>query len=244
MSYADVYDTLQGGNAFSNPLPDFAATPLQYATAGTNSVTSLLSVSDVQVTNALAAGGLTPTALNTAKTMYAGAATGIGTLTSYGAQSVNEAYDRISASTSYKSGLKSIGREPNNCDLINRAFGILQREGQLWLERYNTVLSAVNAKMDQLMVLVNQGIAAGAAKIQAAAAAVLTAVNEANAKINALIAEVEAGIAAELAHIQSMIKSCFNFGFANILQDWLGDGCAAATIKSIGSDQLNKAISS
>ncbi|AIM51738.1 hypothetical protein HQ81_0215, partial [Dickeya phage phiDP23.1] len=111
-------------------------------------------------------------------------------------------------SVSYKSGLKSIDREPNNCDLINNAFGVIQNLGKQWLNTMQSVLTTVTDKMNELAELVAQGVSAGLAAIQALAAEVTQAINTAVASVAAVAQDITNGIAAELAHIQDMIGKC------------------------------------
>lgn len=153
---ADIFDALAQGNAFTNPLPALSGTSLDLIGAGKQSTASLTNIGDAQIQAALAAGGLVPGQITAATGMFTGAATAVGTLTAHGAQSVGNAYSIIGTSVSYKSGLKSIGREPNNCDLINKAFGVVQDLGRQWLGAMEGALATVTAKMKELSDLVAQ----------------------------------------------------------------------------------------
>ena len=239
---ADIYDALSQGNAFTNPLPSLSAASQGLVTSGQATTAALTNTGNTQIQAALTAGGLSPTKLAAANSMYGSAGTSLTTLNSYGDQSVNEAYSRIGTSVSYKSGLKSIDREPNNCDLINNAFGVIQNLGKQWISAMQSALSTVNAKMAELYALVQQGVGAGLAKIQTLAAEATQYVNAAITQISAVVSDITNGIAAELAHIQDMIGKCLNFSFANVLSEWFKDPCAGGVINSIGSPTLKTAL--
>lgn len=239
---AQIYDALSQGNAFTNPLPSLSSTSQGLITSGKATTAALANTGNIQIQGALTAGGLTTAKLNESTTMFNSANTGITTLNNYGDQSVNEAYSRIGTSVSYKSGLKSIDHEPNNCDLINNAFGVIQNLGKQWLNTMQNVLSTVTAKMNELAELVAQGVSAGLAAIQALAAEVTAAINTAVAAVAAVVQDITNGIAAELAHIQDMINKCLNFSFANVISEWAKDICAGGVINSIGSDNLKNAL--
>lgn len=239
---AQIYDALEQGNAFNNPLPGFSATSQDLISGGQQSVAGISSIPDTSVQAAIVAGGLTPAKLTSMNTMYGTANTGIGTLNTYGDQSVNEAYSRIGTSVSYKSGLKSIEREPTNCDLINNAFGVIQTLGRQWLTAMEDALSPITNKVQELYDLAKQGAAAGLDKIQALAAEVNGLINDAVAKVNGVIQNITDGIAAELAHIEDMVKKCLNFSFANVLSEWAKDICAGGVINNIGSTDLKNAL--
>lgn len=239
---ADIYDALAQGNAFNNPLPSLSSTSQSLITSGQATTAGLANTGNVQIQNALTAGGLTTAKLTSANTMFGSASTGITTLNAYGDRSVTEAYSRIGTSVSYKSGLKSIEREPNNCDLINNAFGVIQQTGKEWLAAMQSALTTVTDKMNELMALVQEGVSAGLAKIQALAAEVTGAINTAITQVEGVIQDITVGIAAELAHIQDMISKCLNFSFANVISEWFKDPCAGGVINSIGSDNLKSAL--
>ncbi|QOI58372.1 hypothetical protein pSal_SNUABM02_139 [Salmonella phage pSal-SNUABM-02] len=202
----------------------------------------LANTGDTQIQGALTAGGLTTAKLNETNTMFTSADTSLTTLNNYGDQTVNEAYSRIGTSVSYKSGLKSIQREPTNCDLINNAFGVIQTLGRQWIGAMEGALSTVTAKMAELAELVAQGVSAGLAKIQALAAEVTGHINTAIAQVAQIGQDIANGIAAELAHIQDMVSKCLNFSFANVLSEWAKDLCAGGVINNIGSDNLKSAL--
>lgn len=239
---AQIYDALEQGNAFNNPLPSLSTTSQGLITSGKATTASLANTGNTQIQGALTAGGLTTAKLNETTAMFNSADTSITTLNNYGDQSVNEAYSRIGTSVSYKSGLKSIEREPTNCDLINNAFGVLQTLGREWLGAMESALSTVTAKMQELAELVAQGISAGLAQIQALAAEVTQYVNAAITQVAQIGQQITQGIAAELAHIQDMISKCLNFSFANVLSEWAKDLCAGGVINNIGSDNLKNAL--
>lgn len=239
---ANLYDVISNGNAFTNPLSSLSSAPLALVDTGKATTASLTSVTNPTIQGALTAGGLTPSKLASASTMYGDAETGIGTLVSYGDRTVDEAYSRMGTSTSYKSGLKSIGREPNNCDLINNAFGIIQTTGRQFLNAMSTAVSTVTDVLSQLWELVKQGVSAGVTQIQALAAQATAAINSAITAVSQVVQNIENGIAAELAHIESMVKSCLNFSFANVIGEWFKDSCAAGIIKNIGSKDLNDSL--
>lgn len=239
---AQLYDVLDQGNAFTNPLPGYSAASQALISSGKANVTSLGTITDTQVQTALTAGGLTSAKLTQATTMYGAAGTSISTLNSYGDQTITEAYSRMGTSVSYKSALKGIDREPNNCDLINNAFGVIQTTGRQWLNNIQSALNTVTGKLGELYDLAKQGASAGLAKIQALAAEVTGYINTAVAAVNDIAKQITDGIAAELAHIQSMIKSCLNFSFAGVLEEWAKDNCAAGVISNIGSSSLKNAL--
>lgn len=239
---AQIYDALSQGNAFTNPLPSLSSTSQGLITSGKATTLSLANTGNTQIQGALTAGGLTTAKLNESTTMFNSANTSITTLNTYGDQSVNEAYSRIGTSVSYKSGLKSIDREPNNCDLINNAFGVIQNLGKQWLNAMEGALSTVTAKLNELAELVAQGVSAGLAAIQALAAEVTQAINTAVAAVSSIAQDITNGIAAELAHIQDMVSKCLNFSFANVIAEWAKDICAGGVINSIGSDNLKSAL--
>lgn len=239
---AQIYDALSQGNAFTNPLPSLSSTSQDLITSGKATTVGLANTGNAQIQGALTAGGLTSSKLNESTTMFNSANTSITTLNTYGDQSVNEAYSRIGTSVSYKSGLKSIAREPNNCDLINDAFGVIQDLGKQWLNSMQNTLTAVTAKMNELAALVAEGVSAGLAKIQALAAEVTQSINTAIASVTEIAKDITDGIAAELAHIQDMVGKCLNFSFANVISEWFKDPCAGGVINSIGSTDLKNAL--
>lgn len=239
---AEIYDALSQGNAFNNPLPAASASSQGLITNGQQSITGLANIGDEDVLGAIIAGGLSADRMNTTKTMYSGAGTGITTLNNYGDQSVREAYSRIGTSVSYKSGLKGIGREPDNCDLINKAFGIVQETGKQWLSNIEDALSPITSKIEELYALAQQGVAAGLAKIRALAAEVNSMIDSAVSQVNQTIQDITDGITEELNHIAGMVRECLNFSFANVLGEWAKDLCAGGVINSIGSDSIKNAV--
>ncbi|WPJ72034.1 hypothetical protein DEEACLCL_00009 [Salmonella phage CRW-SP2] len=239
---AQLYDVISSGNAFNNPLTSLSGTSLGLVNTGKANASYLSSVADPSIQGALTAGGLTPTKLASANTMYTNAGAGVNTLVTYGDRSVNEAYERMGTSTSYKEGLKSVGREPNNCDLINNAFGVLQTTGRQFLNAMETALSTVTQALSELKDLVAQGVSAGLSKIQALATTVSGYISQAATAVAQVVQDIETGIANELAHIESMVKSCLNFSFANIISEWYKDSCAAGIIKNLGSKDLNDSL--
>lgn len=239
---AQIYDALSQGNAFTNPLPSLSSTSQGLITSGKATTAALANTGNTQIQGALTAGGLTTAKLNETNTMFTSADTSLTTLNNYGDQTVNEAYSRIGTSVSYKSGLKSIEREPTNCDLINNAFGVIQTLGRQWIGAMEGALSTVTAKMAELAELVAQGVSAGLAKIQALAAEVTGYINDAIAQVAQIGQDIANGIASELAHIQDMVSKCLNFSFANVLSEWAKDLCAGGVINNIGSDNLKSAL--
>lgn len=239
---AQIYDTLSQGNAFTNPLPSLSSTSQGLITSGKATTASLANTGNKQIQEALTAGGLTTAKLNESTAMFDSANTSITTLINYGDQSVNEAYSRIGTSVSYKSALKSIGREPNNCDLINNAFGVIQNLGKQWINTMQSVLTTITNKMNELAELVAQGVSAGLDAIRALAAEVTQAIDTAVASVASIAQDITNGIAAELAHIQDMVSKCLNFSFANVLSEWAKDLCAGGVINNIGSDNLKSAL--
>lgn len=239
---AQLYDVISGGNAFTNPLTSLSGTSMSLINDGKATTAFLTSAPDPSVQAALAAGGLTPQTLSATTTMFTTAGTGVTTLVTYGNRSVSEAYQRIGTSHSYKQGLKSVGREPNNCDLMNKAFGVVQKLGKEFLSAMETAIRFVTEKMNELKELVEQGISAGLAKIQELAGIVAGYINQAQAAISEVIQNIETAIAEELAHLESMIKSCLDFSFANVISEWFKDPCAAGVIKTVGTKDLNDAL--
>lgn len=239
---AQIFDVLSQGTAFVNPLPALSSASQGLIASGKATTATIANAPDTQVQAALSAGGLTPTMLTSASTMFTTASAGITTLNNYGDQSINEAYSRIGTSVSYKSGLKSIGREPQDCGLINKAFGVIQETGRQWLSNMQSVLTTVTNKMNELADIVQQGVSAGLARIQALAAEVTQYVNTAISQVNAVIKDITDGIAAELAHIQGMVAQCLNFSFANVMAEWFKDGCAQGVINNIGSPELKNSM--
>lgn len=239
---AQIYDAISQGNAFSNPLPALSATSKALAISGKANASSIASSGNTQIQGALTAGGLTPTKLTQASTMYDTASTSITTLNTYGDRSVKEAYSRIGTSVSYKEGLKSIGREPNNCDLINNAFGVIQTLGKQWLGALESAMGTVTNLLGQLWDLVKQGVAASLPAIQALASQVSQALDTAMTAVSNVAQQITAGIAAELAHIEDMVGKCLNFSFANVIAEWMKDICAGGVINSIGSSDLKDAL--
>lgn len=239
---AQIYDALEQGNAFNNPLPSLSSTSQGLITSGKATTAALANTGNTQIQGALTAGGLTTAKLNETNTMFTSADTSLTTLNNYGDQTVNEAYSRIGTSVSYKSGLKSIEREPTNCDLINNAFGVIQTLGRQWIGAMEGALSTVTAKMAELAELVAQGVSAGLAKIQALAAEVTGYINDAISQVAQIGQDIANGIASELAHIQDMVSKCLNFSFANVLSEWAKDLCAGGVINNIGSDNLKSAL--
>lgn len=239
---AQLFDVLDQGNAFTNPLTGYSASSTALIANGGASVTGLNAITDTQVKAALTAGGMTASKLTQSTTMFGSATSSISTLNAYGDTTINDAYSRIGTSVAYKSGLKSVSREPNNCDLINNAFGVVQTLGRQWYNAMESALSAVTGKMSELLALAQQGVSAGLAKIQALAAEASAAIDTAIAKVNEVIKDITDGIAAELAHIQSMVKSCINFCFADILGEWSKDNCAMGILNNIGTSSLKGAL--
>lgn len=239
---SQIYDALDQGNAFTNPLPGYSAASQALITSGQANVTGLSSITDTQVQGALTAGGITSAKLTQTTSMYNAANTSIGTLNAYGNQTIDEAYSRMGTSVSYKSALKGIQREPNNCDLINNAFGVIQTTGRQWLNAMQSAMNTVTSKLGELYALAKQGVSAGLAKIQALASEVSGYITTAIAAVTDVAKQITDGIAAELAHIQSMIKSCLNFSFAGVLEEWAKDNCAAGVLSSIGSSTLKGAL--
>lgn len=239
---AQIFDALSKGNAFTNPLPALSSASQGLISSGKATTNSLTNVSDPQIKAALTAGGLTSSVLTSSGTMFDSASTGLATLGAYGGQCIAEAYSRMGTSVSYKSGLKTVGREPNNCDIINNAFGIIQTTGRQWIAAMQNALNTVVAKMNELSELVAQGVSAGLAKIQELAATVTGYINAAITQINAVITDITNGIAAELKYIQDMITECLNFSFANVLSEWFKDSCAKGVINAIGSNDLKSSL--
>lgn len=234
---ADIYDLFDNGKGFENPLTSLSEGTNSTINQGKTQIAGLQNVTD-PVRQALNQGGMTQDKINATNAMYGSAGTSVGTLVTYGDQTVSEAFSRIGTSTAYTSGLKQIGREPTTCDLINDAFGIIQQKGQEWLAAFDSALATVAATLDDLMEVINDVSAAGLAKIRQLAAVLNGYVDQAIGKINQLIDEVTAGIAAELAHLESMVKSCVNFCMTFQLTDWLKDNCVAGAIGKMASKDL------
>ncbi|EJD3358052.1 hypothetical protein M1Y69_003536 [Salmonella enterica] len=239
---AQIYDVLSSGNAFSNPLPSLSGPSQDLITSGITNIPLITANATPEMQVAMAAGGLTPEKLTAASTMYSTANTGITTLNTYGDQSINDAYSRIGTSVSYKSGLKGISREPNNCDLINKAFGVVQDLGRQWLNAMEGALQTVTNKISELYEMIMEGASEGMAKLQELAAEVTAHINTAITAVNGVISDITDGIAAELAHIESMIKECLNFSFANVLGEWAKDLCAGGVIDKIGTPALKESL--
>uniref|UniRef100_A0AAU8GK39 DUF7217 domain-containing protein n=1 Tax=Salmonella phage vB_STmST313_KE27 TaxID=3161178 RepID=A0AAU8GK39_9CAUD len=239
---AQIYDVLSSGNAFSNPLPSLSGPSQDLITSGSTNIPLITANATPEMQVAMSAGGLTPDKLTAAATMYSTANTGITTLNTYGDQSINDAYSRIGTSVSYKSGLKSISREPNNCDLINKAFGVVQDLGHQWLNAMEGALQTVTNKISELYEMIMEGASEGMAKLQELAAEVTGHINTAITAVNGVISDITDGIAAELAHIESMIKECLNFSFANVLAEWAKDLCAGGVIDKIGTPALKESL--
>lgn len=239
---ADLFDVFEGGTAFTNSLAGASGATTDLISGGTANISRLTSVTDSQVLAAMTAGGLTPAKLSSTTSMFTSATGGISTLVSYGDRTISEAFDRFGTSNSYVGGLTGIGRPPSTCDLVNKAFGVMQQYGHEWMDAMNSALNTVNAKIQEMADLVAQGIAAGAAKIQALAAQVVGYVNTATAAVNKVIADITDGINAELAHIESMVKSCMNFCLTSAFGDFLKDPCAKGVIDKMGSPTLKGII--
>ncbi len=238
---ADIYDLFDNGKGFENPLTSLSQGTTATINQGKTQVAGLQNVTD-PARQALNQGGLTIDKINATNAMFGTAGTSVGTLVTYGDQTVSEAFSRIGTSTAYTSGLKQIGREPTNCDLINNAFGIIQQKGQEWLAAFDSALATVTATLDDLLQVINDVTAAGLAKIRQLAALVSGYVDQAIGVINRLVDEVTAGIAAELAHLESMVKSCVNFCITSQLTDWLKDNCVAGAIHKMASKELKGSL--
>lgn len=239
---AQLFDVISSGKAFTNPLTSLSSTSVSLISDGKAATAFITSATDPSVQAALAAGGLTPQKLESAGTMFTSAGAGVTTLVTYGDRSIGEAYQRIGTSHSYKQGLKGIGREPNNCDLMNKAFGVVQKLGKQFLSAIETAVKFVTDTMNQLKELIEQGISAGLAKIQELAGIVAGYINQAQAAIAEVVQNIENAIAEELAHIESMIKSCLDFSFANVISEWFKDPCAAGVINTVGTKELNDTL--
>lgn len=238
---ADIYDLFDGGKGFENPLTSISQGTNATIDQGKTQIAGLQNVTD-PVRQALNQGGMTQDKINATNAMYGSAGTGVGTLVTYGDQTVSEAFSRIGTSTAYTSGLKQIDRAPTSCDLINDAFGIIQQKGAEWLAAFDSALASVAATLDDLMQVINDVSAAGLAKIRQLAATLSGYVDQAIAKVNQIIADVTAGIAAELAHLESMVKSCINFCMTSQLAEWMKDSCVAGAINKMASKELKGAM--
>lgn len=237
----DIYDLFDSGKGFQNPLTSLSTGTTDTINSGKTQVAGLENVTD-PVRQALNQGGMTLDKINATQTMFGAAGTGVGTLVTYGDQTVSEAFSRIGTSTAYTSGLKQIGREPTTCDLINDAFGVIQQKGQEWLMAMDSALASVSNTLGELMDAINDVTAAGLAKIRQLAAELTGYVNQAIGEVNKIINDIAEGIAAELAHLKSMVNSCINFCMTSQLAEWMKDNCVAGAIHKMASPELKNSL--
>lgn len=236
-----LFQAIESGNAFQNPLADIGAQTSSAASEGVNN-TNRLNHTNEQTQIALNAAGLTPARIKLLSGSFAAVQASSTVVNNYGQRSVDELFERAGTSESNKQADKLIGNPHTSCDITNQFFGVIQGLGQSWLDSYNKAMEGVGQKLGELLEAIDKGIGAGLAEIQRLAGELNAMIDGFSKFVEDTANEILKGIDEELSFIASKIKRSINLGFAFIFEDWLKDSCLAQVFKQTGTPEIRQII--